>query len=346
MKIKLHAKNRSYDLQYKAEPSLLLTGLSHGVDMPYACASGTCGTCRAKLISGVLYDKWPEAREATREADDSQFLLCQCVPEADCEIEIDEFAYLMDAGYCSPSTYDGTISSWTPLTSDTAVFTVELDRSFDFDAGQFALLSIEGVQGYRAYSMVNFDRQTQLLKFLVKKKPGGGLTEELFRSNPSGTPVSVSGPYGRAIFTPTLKKNILCIAGGSGLAGMMSILSRAAQEGYFKQYKGYVYFGVRTIQDAFFLDELSALRQECGPSLEIVVGLSNDEPTQAQCEQYPLISFDSGFIHEVAIRRMAERYQDIQAYLAGPAPAVDAAIRSLIIQAKVSPNSIAYDKFS
>ena len=51
-------------------------------------------------------------------------------------------------------------------------------------------------------------------------------------------------------------------------------------------------------------------------------------------------------MHEVAARRLKGQYRNVRAYLAGPPPAVDAAIRMLIVEAKLTADNIAYDKFS
>jgi len=47
------------------------------------------------------------------------------------------------------------------------------------------------------------------------------------------------------------------MAGGSGIAGLMSILARASAEGHFARHPGHVFFGVRTAADLFFADELA-----------------------------------------------------------------------------------------
>jgi len=54
--------------------------------------------------------------------------------------------------------------------------------------------------------------------------------EWLFGDAPSAARLSLFGPLGKATFHPSLGKNILCIAGGSGIAGMMAILAHACQE--------------------------------------------------------------------------------------------------------------------
>jgi toluene monooxygenase electron transfer component len=43
---------------------------------------------------------------------------------------------------------------------------------------------------------------------------------------------------------------------------------------------------------------------------------------------------------------MTGKYHNVRAYLAGPPPAVDAAIRVLLLEAKLTGDAIRYDKFS
>jgi toluene monooxygenase electron transfer component len=136
-------------------------------------------------------------------------------------------------------------------------------------------------------------------------------------------------------------KHILCIAGGSGIAGMMSILARAAEARYFERHKVWVFFGVRTLRDAFFLNELSAY-----PQAEITVALSEEDVPEKTKQEWPGLRFERGLVHEVAKRAMAGRYQDVRAYLAGPPPAVEAAIRVLLLEARLTTDCIRYDKFS
>ena len=229
---------------------------------------------------------------------------------------------------------------------DVAAVDVDLDAPIDFDAGQFMAMSTPGVPGMRGYSMVNFARDTTRLEFVVKKKPGGGFSEWLFGGERAGAPLALFGPLGKATFYPNLAKNLLCIAGGSGIAGMMAIVDRACQESYFNQYKGHVFFGVRTARDAFYLDELAAFRARFDKNLSVTIALSDEDVPEALAARYPGLAFDRGFVHEVAKKHMAGNYGNIRAYLAGPPPAVDASIRFLLLEAKLTAENIRYDKFS
>jgi len=180
---------------------------------------------------------------------------------------------------------------------------------------------------------------------VVKKKPGGRLSDWLFTEPRVGVAVDVFGPLGSATFYPDIAKNIVCIAGGSGIAGMMSILERAVAAQHFTRFDGDIFFGVRTMKDAFYLDELSAQKARAGERLNITVVLSDQPATAAEQAAHPLLAFDTGFVHEAAGRRMQGRLQGVRAYLAGPPPAVDASVR-LLLMSRVSGDNIRYDKFS
>jgi len=347
MRIQVNARNRGYEFDAAPGERVLYAGLRAGIDLPYECATGTCGTCKAKAIAGRVSDRWPQApgrKYVKPEA--GEFLMCQCVAEEPLTLEVSKFVYAMEPGACVPAPLGGTLRNLRRLTHDVIGFSLALDAPRDFDAGQFVVLAAPGLAGFRAYSMCNFEPGARELEFVVKRKPDGGFSEWLFGADRSGARVDLFGPMGKATFDPGLGKNLLCIAGGSGIAGMMSIVSRAAGERYFDRHQGWLFFGVRTLRDAFWLEELSAFRRQFPGRLEITVALSDEEVPDAAPREWPELSFARGFVHEAARRAMAGKYQNVRAYVAGPPPAVDAAIRVLLLEAKLTTDNIRYDKFS
>ena len=343
MKIQLNSRSAAYTFDAQAGERILHAGLGRSVGLPYECGSGTCGTCRARLLKGEIDDAWPEApgRKYLKRPD--EFLMCQCCARGDLSLEVASAVQPLHADVYTPSALSGVVARARRLTHDVMELQVETDTPVAFDAGQFMLVQAPSVPGYRGWSMVNHERQTTRLTFIVKRKPGGGLSEFLFTSEPEGTPLQLFGPLGAATFSPALARNIVCIAGGSGVAGMLAILERAARDDYFTQFDGDLYFGVRTMTDAFYLDELSRLRERCGERLRITVALS--EAALPEQGAHPLLAFDTGFVHDAAARGMQGRLQGVRAYLAGPPPAVDASVRMLLMS-RVSTDNIRYDKFS
>jgi len=61
VRIQVNARNRGYDFEAAPGEHILYAGLRAGVDLPYECATGTCGTCKAKLVSGRVREAWPTA---------------------------------------------------------------------------------------------------------------------------------------------------------------------------------------------------------------------------------------------------------------------------------------------
>ena len=336
MRIQVNARNRGYEFDAQPGERVLYAGLRAGIDLPYECATGTCGTCKAKLVSGRVRDRWAGAPgKKYVKAAANEFLMCQCEAEEALTLEVSKFVNPVEPGACTPQACPGTVRNVRKLTHDVMSFALDLERPRDFDAGQFALLAPEGLDGYRAYSMCNYAKGGRTLDFVVKRKPDGGFSEWLFGANREGARLDAFGPLGKATFEPGLGKNLLCVAGGSGIAGMMSILARADAADYFSKHSGHVFFGVRTMKDAFFLDELGQSKAQ------VTVALSEEDPPANT-----RLRFARGLVHEVMKREMAGKYQNLRAYVAGPPPAVDAAIRVLLLDAKLTTDNIRYDKFS
>jgi len=120
-----------------------------------------------------------------------------------------------------------------------------------------------------------FARSTRRIELLIKRKPGGGFSEWVFDRGHADVELKVFGPLGRATFSPTASRHLLVIAGGSGIAGMMSILDRAMQEGYFLRHRGHVFFGVRTWQDRFYLDDFARMKAAFPDNMSVTIALSD-----------------------------------------------------------------------
>jgi toluene monooxygenase electron transfer component len=345
--VKIVVTARSEAREFTCEPGekILHAGLRSGVELPYECGTGTCGTCKAKLVSGRVESEWPDAPGTRYLKGPGELLMCQCLAREDCALEVGVIK-AREADAPLPGALGGHVRDWRRLTHDVAAFDVELDRPLDFDAGQFALLTVPGIAGARAYSMVNFARAARRLAFVVKKKPGGAVSEWLFGEGVEGTRLGLFAPLGHATFEPGLPKHVVCIAGGSGIAGMMSILERASAAGHFAGRDGHVFFGVRAGHDGFFLDELQALQARHPARLAVTIALSDEDVPASLPAAYPGLSFARGFVHAVAGERMAGRFADVRAYVAGPPPMVDASLRLLLREARLTPADIRYDKFS
>ena len=88
MKIQLNARNCAHQFQSGGDERILLAGLRQAIGLPYECGSGTCGTCKARLISGEIERSWPEAPGTKYLKARDEFLMCQCTARTDCTLEL------------------------------------------------------------------------------------------------------------------------------------------------------------------------------------------------------------------------------------------------------------------
>ena len=346
MKVVVNARNGAHDFECGPGEKILHAGLRSGVELPYECATGTCGTCKARLVSGRAESEWPDAPGRRYFKSEADVLLCQSVARDDCAVEVGVALKPRQPTVTAPRALGGVVRARRRLTHDVMAVDVDLDGPLDFEAGQFALVTVPGIAGARAYSMVNFERRAERLSFVVKKKPGGAVSDWLFGQGVDGTPVGLVAPLGHATFHPGTPRHVLCVAGGSGIAGMMSILSLACHAAHFAAWQGHVFFGIRTARDAFFLDELEAFRARYPAQLAVTVALSDEDVAPSLAAGYPALTFARGLVHAVAGERMTGRFADVRAYVAGPPPMVDASLRWLLREARLPPADIRYDKFS
>jgi NAD(P)H-flavin reductase/ferredoxin len=344
MKITVQSNNGECSFDCGERESILYAGLRQSLNLPFECATGTCGTCRARLTTGEIDICWKEAPGGERlKPEKGDFLMCQTRARSDCRVRVP--SDLVVTNEPAPELRRGTIRGLQRLTRDVLHFNLDLTSPMRFQAGQFVVLETPEIAGGRAYSMVNFASEVERLALVVKRKSGGRFCDWLF-DGVSGEPeVNVFGPLGRATFRPDERRNFACIAGGSGIAGMMSILECAVQAGHFRNHKAAVYFGVRTLADAFYLEQLSSYATASHGNLDVTVALSDERVTAPTHAKFPVLKLADGLVHEVAARAMAGQDPNFIAYVAGPPVMVDSAIRALIVGG-VMRKDIRYDKFS
>ena len=127
---------------------------------------------------------------------------------------------------------------------------------------------------------------------------------------------------------------------------MLSILSHAASSGHFEHRRAHLFFGVRTREDVFHVDRLARLVESAAGRLSVTIAFS-EETGVGRDPQFPeSIDLAEGLVHEVAGERMAGAWNDVTAFVAGPPPMVDGALRMLLVDAGLPASDIRYDKFT
>ena len=351
MLIEIEKKDKLIQLETEPGESVLFAGLRSGIPLPYECATGTCGTCKARVVEGDIDNGWPEAPgKKSLKAERGDFLLCQAHANTPCKLKVPAKIQGFRDDDIAPRHYQGALTNWKHLTEDVIRFDVELDEEVGYHPGQFFVIEVPGIKGYRAYSMINFEEPAPRLEFVLKLKPGGAFSDwasvEAQQQVPSSTAVKVFGPLGRATFHEDEGFDLTMICGGSGVAGMMAILEQTRRIDYLSKRKIRLYFGVRTIDDLFFSEKLIEIKKIYPENFYVNVVLSMQETVHEKSTDYPGITFSTGFVHESALKSFEGDNSNTLIYMAGPQPMVDAAVRPLVLDAQIPAGQIRFDKFS
>ena len=350
MHIDIQVKNTEIVLPFEVKKSeqLLYAALRSGISLPYECASGTCGTCKAKIIEGSVTNLWEEASgNVFIRKDKNEILLCQSAAISNCTLEIRSLGTPRYDTIFTPDYCYGIINRAGMLTNDVQLIELKLNRPMNYLAGQFILVKAPGIDGFRAYSMVDRDKGNDSLELVIKRKSGGKLSDFLFKSNIQGSQLEIFGPLGHATFDceKDLNSDLICAAGGTGIAGILAILFEASNAKHFESHRATVCFGVNSELELFFVDRLSFLARQHSDNLKIIISISNGDLSEHLKNLYPELNFIKGFVNEALVNENFSNLKNPICFLAGPPLAVEACTTFLLKNNIVDPSKIRFDRF-
>ncbi len=318
------------------EETILETAIRQGFALPYGCRKGNCGTCKARVLDGEVDTEVTSVYTLSDfERQQGFTLLCSAYPVSDTTVEM-EGLELADLEERAPrvAEYIGEVSEVGALTHDIRSLTLTLEGPLTFRPGQFVQLNIPGTDLWRSYSIASPPLQQDRLEFMIKLVPDGLFSAHLDRLTP-GEKLRVNGPHG-AFWIRDNRRPLLMVGGGAGMAPLWSMLQELAERRDQRPVR--FFYGARTAQDLFYLDQLVDLAQRL-VNFEFVPALSHVGPDEAN-------GHHCGMVSDVVERVIGSDLSDFDAYLCGPPPMIDASLEVLEEHGLEVRKSIFYDKFT
>lgn len=319
------------------DDTVLRAALRAGLGFPYECNVGSCGNCRFELIDGEVVHK-RDAPPAWNDRDRrrNRYLGCQAKPLKDCRIRVS-----LDDSYKSafrPKRTRMRFLEASEVTHDISEFRFSLAEKAPFLPGQYALTYLPDVTGARAYSMCNVSPDGAEWHFQIKRVPNGAGSARLFDRSRPGDWFDADGPYGMAYLRERAPRDILCLAGGSGLSPMISITRAAAHSEALAERQIHFVYGGRGARDV------------CGePMLRDLPGFGSrihyhSCASRPEGEGPEAWQGRRGLIHEVTREIFDGLLPEFEIYFAGP-PAMAKAMLTMLHESGVPQAQVHFDQF-
>lgn len=231
----------------------------------------------------------------------------------------------------SPARLSATVTDHRRLSWDLAMVRVEPEARLPYRAGQYVSIEIpQRPRLWRYYSPANAPRPDGSLEFHVRAVDGGWVSRAIVSHTQPGDVWQIGPPLGRLSVDRESGRDVLMIAGGTGLAPLRALLDELARWG--KNPNVTLFFGGRTVDDLYVLDDLHRLASS-NPWLRIVPVVERGEVAGAE----------KGTLAEAVTRRGAWPNHDI---LVSGSPQMIRTTVSRMLVAGTSLDQIAYDPFT
>jgi CDP-4-dehydro-6-deoxyglucose reductase len=299
------------------DETLLEAALRQGINLPYGCKNGACGSCKGKVVEGkVTHGQHSESALSKADETAGGILFCCSHPQSNLLIEARE---VQGAGDIAIRKVPCRINTISKPSSDVALLKLQLPAAerFQFLAGQYIEFLLKDGQR-RAYSIATSPDQEGPLELHIRHLPGGLFTDFVFGvANPALKEKDIlrfEGPLGSFFLREDSKKPIIFLAAGTGFAPIKSIIEQMQAKKIERPI--YLYWGGRRPSDLYLNDLCKTWEREV-PNFQYIPVISDSLPEDAWQGR-------TGFVHQ-AVMQDHPSLKGFQVYACGAPVMVNAA---------------------
>lgn len=316
---KVTIKNSGHTFDVRPSQTVLQAAIDAGINLPYGCRNGACGSCKAKLISGkVMHNDYQSSAMSDAELAAGNALLCCAMALEDLTIECREVGGL--AGI-KPRILPARVAKKEQLAHDVIALHLQLPASerLQFKAGQYIEFILKDGKR-RAFSIANAQHDAEFLQLHIRVIPGGVFSEYVANELVEKAILRIEAPFGNFFLREDSNKPIIFVAGGTGFAPVKGIIEHML----FNSIKRDIilYRGARQLQD-LYMHELCEKWAEFTPHLTYIPVISEPENDNWQGR--------TGLVHEAVLAD----YKDLgghQAYVCGAPGMCEVAHHTFVAQ--------------
>ncbi|MGY3484657.1 CDP-4-dehydro-6-deoxyglucose reductase [Bradyrhizobium sp. USDA 4011] len=296
----------------RSDETILAAAMRAGIWLPSACGAGSCGSCKAKIVTGEFIHNGTVGGLG-RSHDPLSALLCRASALTDVTIDV------IDLPEPPASERPRVPARVVALKreNDNVIRVTLRFPPFDkptFKPGQFVgIRHSDGID--RSFSIANAPRDDGTIELHIGRVAGGAFTGHVFEKLKINDVLEVSGPYGNFAFSSQNRPSIF-VAGGTGIAPVRAILEALTRDDSRSSTR--VYWGSRA-RSGFYIDR--ELRDLCGGGngIEYVPVLSDPDD---------IWTGRTGLVHEAVLRDFTD-LSDFDVYACGSPAMVDATYEAL-----------------
>ena len=210
--------------------SILQAGLKAGAQFSYGCGTGTCGLCKARVISGevrqIQHADYPLSEQ---ERQQGHVLLCTHTPVTDVVVETLEARGPQDI---PAQDLVAKVRAVSPLGRDTLLLHLQTPRSsrLRFLAGQSVTLGMGTANGdvEATVPLASCPCDERNLHFHIARDADNGMACELFAGRVrAGDAINVRGPVGSFVLDADSGRPLVFAACDTGFAPIKSLIEHA-----------------------------------------------------------------------------------------------------------------------
>jgi len=329
MTFQITVQPSGHQFECDADETVLAAAIRAGVGLPYGCKNGACGSCKGKVVEGVVAHK-PHQQRALSEMEQ---LFCCAIPQGDLVIEAREVAGSGDYPVRKMPTRVSTMRKAAP---DVMILTLQLpaNEALAYRAGQYIEFMLKDGKR-RSYSLANAPTVAGPLELHIRHLPGGVFTDHVFTTMKEREILRFEGPLGTFFLREESDKPIVLLASGTGFAPVKALVEHLQ---HLKSPRPVtLYWGGRRPHDLY----MHALCEEWAasmPKFRYVPVISDALPEDQWTGR-------TGYVHAAVMQDIPD-LSGYQVYACGSPVMVDAARREYVLQCGLPSDEFYADAFT